>query len=57
MKKSLLPILLIVASIILIIVNIVTSEAYDRGFWFRNLSSILLIVAMIFTIRSQRQKE
>lgn len=56
MKKSILPIILIVASVILIIVNIVTSEAFDRGFWLRNLSSVLLIIAMILTIRSQQQK-
>ena len=56
MKKSLLPIILIVASVILIIVNIVTSEAYDRGFWMRNVSSILLIVAMLFTLKSMKEK-
>ncbi|WP_430411516.1 hypothetical protein [Kordia sp.] len=56
MKKSVLPIILIVASVILIIVNIVASEAFDRKFWMRNVSSILLIVAMILTIRSQQKK-
>ncbi|MEM6685941.1 MAG: hypothetical protein AAF617_09185 [Bacteroidota bacterium] len=55
MKKSLLPLLLIIASVILIIVNIATSEAYDKGFWMRSLSSILLIVAMILTIKSQQK--
>ncbi|WP_158269196.1 hypothetical protein [Kordia periserrulae] len=54
MKKSILPLLLIIASVILIIVNLVTSENYDRGFWMRSLSSILLIFAMILTIRSQK---
>jgi len=54
MKKSLLPLLLIIASVVLIIVNIATSEAYDRGFWMRSVSSILLILAMILTIRSQQ---
>ncbi len=57
MKKTVLPIILIVASVILIIVNIVTSEAFDRGFWMRNLSSVLLIVAMIFTIRSMKSND
>lgn len=55
MKKSLLPLLLIIASIVLIIVNVVTSEAYDKGFWMRSVSSILLIFAMILTIRSQQK--
>lgn len=56
MKKTVLPIILIVASIILIIVNIITSEAFDRAFWMRNLSSILLIFAMVLTIRSMKKK-
>lgn len=46
--------MLIIASVILIIVNIATSENYDNGFWMRSLSSILLIFAMILTIRSQK---
>ncbi|WP_156168340.1 hypothetical protein [Kordia zhangzhouensis] len=55
MKKSTLPIILIVASIILIVVNSITTEAFDRGFWMRILSSVLLIVAMVLTIRSERR--
>lgn len=47
--------ILIVASVIMIIVNIVMTEAFDRGFWMRIISSVLLIVAMILTIRSQRK--
>lgn len=56
MKKAILPIILIIASVILIIFNIVTTEAYDKGFWMRNLSSILLIVAMLLTMRSQKKQ-
>jgi len=55
MKKQILPFVLIVASVILMIANIVTSEALNQGFWLRNLSSILLILAMILTIRSQKK--
>lgn len=53
MRKIMLPVVLIVASVIMIIVNIFISDEYDRGFWFRNLSSVLLIVAMVFTIISK----
>ncbi|MGH1384199.1 hypothetical protein [Kordia sp.] len=57
MKKSLLPLILIVASVVLIAVNIVNSDAFDRGFWMRSVSSILLIFAMILTIRSQQKSQ
>lgn len=57
MKKSILPLILIVASVVLIVVNIVTSDALDRGFWMRSVSSILLIFAMILTIRSQKKSQ
>ena len=53
MKKIILPIFVIMASIALLIFNFITSEEFDRGFWFRTLSSILLIVAMIVTIISK----
>ncbi|MFK7748178.1 MAG: hypothetical protein AB8B65_07300 [Kordia sp.] len=56
MKKSILPLILIVASVVMIVVNIVSSDDFDRGFWMRSISSILLIFAMILTIRSQQQK-
>lgn len=56
MKKAL-PFIVILASIGLIFVNILDSEAYDKQFWLRTGSSILLIVAMIFTIRSQNASE
>ncbi|MBC8755537.1 hypothetical protein H2O64_12740 [Kordia sp. YSTF-M3] len=56
MKKSILPILLIVASVILIVVNFIASDEMDRAFWMRTVSSVLLIFAMILTIRSQQKK-
>ena len=56
MKKEILPIVVIVGSLCLLGFNIATSEDYDKGFWFRNTSSVLLIVAMILTIRSQRKQ-
>lgn len=56
MKKKL-PYILILASIVLIIVNVITSENFDKGFWMRTLSSALLIIAMVLTIRSKNKEE
>ena len=57
MKKENLPLLIIIASFILIIANIITSEKIDGGFWMRILSSVLLIIAMFITIRDRKKKE
>lgn len=48
--KKYLPAFVIVASIILIIVNIVNREVYNREFWMSIVSSVLLIIAMVLTI-------
>lgn len=56
MKKQILPIVLIVASVIMMIINFVMSEEMNRGFWMRNVSSILLIFAMILTLKSQKKE-
>ena len=55
-KKSL-PIILIIASIILIIINVVTTNEFDNGFWMQTLSSVLLIFAMIVTIRQKKKTD
>ncbi len=54
MNKQILPIIIIVASVILIFANIIMSEDYDRGFWMRIVSSLLLIGGMIFTLIAMR---
>ena len=54
MNKQILPIIIIVASVILIFANIIMSEEYDRGFWMRIVSSLLLIAGMIFTLIAMR---
>ena len=53
MKKGL-PLLLIIASSILIIINFITSEKIDSGFWMSISSSVLVILAMILTIKGQK---
>lgn len=57
MKNQVLPIVIIVASLGLITFNVVTSEEFDKGFWMRNLSSILLIAAMFFVLKSKRKEK
>jgi len=52
MNKNL-PLLLIIASSILIAINILFSEEKEWGFWLRILSSILVIIAMIFTLKEK----
>ena len=56
MKKNL-PLIVIIASTILIIVNFIMSEEIDRGFWMSTLSSVLIIISMILTIRANKKKD
>ena len=56
MKKNL-PLIVIIASTILIIVNFIMSDEIDRGFWMSTLSSILIIIAMILTIKANKKKD
>ena len=57
MKKIILPILVIIDSVVLLIYNIIHSNTFNKGFWMRSISSVLLIIAMIFTIVSKREQE
>lgn len=56
MKKNI-PLIVIIASLVLIVVNFIISEKIDRGFWLRTLSSVLLIFSMILTIRDRKKQE
>ena len=53
MKKGL-PLFLIIASSILIIINFISSAKIDSGFWMSISSSVLIILAMILTIKEQK---
>ena len=53
MKKNI-PLLVIIASSILIIANFITSEKIDGEFWLRISSSTLIILCMILTIRERK---
>jgi hypothetical protein len=57
MKNNYIPLILIIVSLILIIISFITATNYNRGFLMQNLSSVLLIIAMLITIKDQRKKE
>ena len=57
MKKENLPLIIIIASLILIVLNFIfTSDEMDLGFWMRILSSGLIILAMLLTIRGRKKQ-
>ena len=56
MKKNL-PLIVIIASAILMIGNFITTEEIDRGFWVSTLSSVLIIISMVLTIRDNKNKD
>lgn len=54
MKRKNLPLLIIIASAILIAINFIfISEDMGLGFWMRILSSLMIILAMYITIKEQ----
>ncbi|WP_275316894.1 hypothetical protein [Tenacibaculum bernardetii] len=55
MKKNT-PLILIIVSAILIIANFIFSEEFDRGFWLTTLSSVLIIISMVLTIRENKKQ-
>lgn len=58
MRSKVLPGALIIFSGILIVLNfILESDDMNLGFWMRISSSALLILAMIVTIRAQKQRQ
>jgi asparagine N-glycosylation enzyme membrane subunit Stt3 len=58
MKKDNLPLIIIIASLILIILNFIfTSDEMNSGFWMRIIGSVLLILAMILTIRDRKRNK
>ncbi|WP_153267722.1 hypothetical protein [Oceanihabitans sp. IOP_32] len=56
MKKNL-PLIVIIASAILMIGNFITTDEIDRGFWMSTLSSVLIIISMVLTIRANKKKD
>lgn len=55
MKKNNLPVILIIASTLLILLNVATTNEFDNGFWMQTLSGIVLIIAMLVTIRNRNK--
>ena len=57
MKKDNLPVILIIVSCMLIILNFIfTSDEMNLGFWLRITGSVLLIIAMALTIRDRKKR-
>ena len=56
MKKNL-PLFVIFASAILMIGNFITTEKINRGFWVSTISSVLIIIGMVLTIRENKKKD
>ncbi|WP_156875590.1 hypothetical protein [Lacinutrix venerupis] len=54
MKKKL-PVFLIVASAILIVFEIAATDIIDKSFWLSILSSVLVIISMLLTIRNHNK--
>lgn len=56
MKKTL-PLIVIIASVILLLVNYIMSNDINRGFWLSTLSSVLIIVSMVLTIKGNKDQD
>ncbi len=57
MKDNKLPIILIIVSIILITFDFIDSSgAIDKSFWKRTISGFLVILAMVFTIKNNKNE-
>ncbi|MDB4025629.1 hypothetical protein N9438_03650 [Flavobacteriaceae bacterium] len=56
MKKNL-PLIVIIAAAILMIVEFIMLEKIDVGFWISTLTSVLIIISMVLTIREKKKQD
>lgn len=57
MKKTL-PLIVIIASVILLLVNYIMGNDINRGFWLSTLSSVLIIIiSMVLTIKAHKDQD
>lgn len=54
MKKHI-PLIIIIASAILIIINFVKAEQINNSFWMNISSSVLVIIAMLWTLKGREK--
>ena len=54
MKKEKIDVLILIVSIILIILNIFTSDKFDLGFWMRITANIFIIFGIIRLIKNKK---
>ncbi|AWW29309.1 hypothetical protein DN752_03660 [Echinicola strongylocentroti] len=57
MKKQYYAIFVLVASAILLLVNIFSSEKFDQGFYLRVTSNVLLMIAMGILLYSMKKQQ
>lgn len=55
--KTELPLIVIIASALVILANFIVSEDFDFGFWMTTLSSLLIIIAMVLTIKAHKKQD
>jgi predicted membrane metal-binding protein len=55
--KNNLPLLLIIASAILIIGDFIFLKGFDGGFWMSILSSLFIILSMVLLIRANKKRD
>jgi ribose/xylose/arabinose/galactoside ABC-type transport system permease subunit len=56
MKKDNLPLILIIGSLILFVLNFIfTSDEMNSRFWMKIISNLLLILAMLLIIRDRKK--
>ncbi|REG87995.1 hypothetical protein [Winogradskyella sediminis] len=53
--KKFIPLIVIITSVLLMLANFIFEEHYDQGFWFSILSSVLIIIAMVLTLREHQK--
>ncbi len=56
MKKKDIPLIIIIASFILILANFFISDYDSLGFWLRISLGVLIIIAMYLTIKERKKK-
>lgn len=54
LKKENLPLLILMASFMLIILNIITSDTFYFGFWSRIIANIFIILGVISVIKNKK---
>jgi uncharacterized membrane protein len=55
MKRENIPLLILIASFVLIVANIITSDEYDFGFWARIIANVFIILGVFKGVKVKRE--